>query len=54
MGSNTATCGFAELVVFVAALAAGTASSLISKVLLTMHSVGREGTVESFQNPLCA
>mmetsp|Transcript_13678 Transcript_13678/g.43191 ORF Transcript_13678/g.43191 Transcript_13678/m.43191 type:complete len:427 (-) Transcript_13678:175-1455(-) len=52
MGSNTATCGFAELLVFVGALVAGTGCSLFSKVLLSMHSVGRAGTEESFQNPL--
>ncbi|KAJ8598903.1 hypothetical protein CTAYLR_010388 [Chrysophaeum taylorii] len=52
MGTNTATCGFAELVVFFGALISGTGCSLFSKVLLSMHSIGREGTDESFQNPL--
>lgn len=52
MGSNTAHCGFGELLIFVSALAAGTGCSLFSKVLLSMRSVGREGHEESFQNPL--
>lgn len=51
-GHPEAKCGFMELVVFVGALVAGTGCSLFSKVLLSMKAVGREGEVESFQNPL--
>uniref|UniRef100_A0A7S3JU33 EamA domain-containing protein n=1 Tax=Aureoumbra lagunensis TaxID=44058 RepID=A0A7S3JU33_9STRA len=45
-------CGFGELGVFIGALVAGTGCSLFSKVMLSMKAVGKEGTVESFQNPL--
>lgn len=53
MGSSSpANCGFGELLVFVGALVAGTGCSLLSKVLLSMKSIGADGSVESFQNPL--
>lgn len=44
--------GLPELIVFFAALVAGTACSLTSKVLLSMESRGMTGEVEAFSLPL--
>lgn len=44
--------GVPELLVFFAALIAGTACSLTSKVLLSMESTGMTGKVEAFSLPL--
>ena len=52
MAASEPTCGLAALLVFLGALVAGTACSLCSKVLLSMHSVGSSGEEQSFQNPL--
>jgi len=45
-------CGVAELIVFILALIFGTACSLTSKVLMSMHSIGLTGKMELFTNPL--
>ncbi len=42
----------AEIVVFLAALVAGTGCSLTSKIMLSMKSVGITGEVENFSFPL--
>mmetsp|Transcript_10090 Transcript_10090/g.15285 ORF Transcript_10090/g.15285 Transcript_10090/m.15285 type:complete len:456 (+) Transcript_10090:88-1455(+) len=51
-GGHASTCGIPELIVFVAALVAGTGCSLTSKVLLDMQSVGITGEMEKFSFPL--
>ena len=45
-------CGFAEVMVFILALVAGTGCSLTSKVLLDMESVGMDGVTKKFEKPL--
>lgn len=49
---HDAKCGFNELLVFLAALIAGTGCSLTSKIMLDMTAVGMDGEVEKFQYPL--
>jgi hypothetical protein len=51
-GGHSTQCGLAALLVFVAALIAGTACSLTSKVMLSMKSVGLSGKEEDFSFPL--
>jgi hypothetical protein len=45
-------CGLTELVIFVAAVAAGTACSVCSKTMMSLHGVGITGEVEKFSKPL--
>jgi uncharacterized membrane protein len=45
-------CGLAGILVFLAALAGGTMSSLCSKIMLTMKGRGLTGELESFSTPL--
>ena len=45
-------CGLNELLIFIAAIIAGTGSSITSKVLLDLQSVGLSGEVEKFKFPL--
>jgi drug/metabolite transporter (DMT)-like permease len=52
MPEDTSKAGFAEMAVFCAALVAGTACSLTSKVMLSLKSVGITGEVEDFSFPL--
>lgn len=50
MGAGVdAKCGLSELLVFAAALIAGTGCSLTSKIMLDMTAVGMDGEVEKFQ-----
>jgi hypothetical protein len=49
---KSASCGFNEIFVFVAALIGGTACSLTSKVLLTMKGTGMTGEMEDFSFPV--
>lgn len=49
---KTKKCGFAELFVFVMAMIGGTACSICSKVMMSLHSVGMTGKVELFSKPL--
>lgn len=50
MGAGVnAKCGLTELLVFVAALVAGTGCSLTSKIMLDMKAVGLDGEEEKFQ-----
>lgn len=51
-GGHSATCGFGAMCVFIAALIAGTACSLTSKIMLSMRSVGLTGIEEDFSFPL--
>ena len=44
--------GIAELVVFILGLIFGTACSLTSKMLMSLHSIGLSGQKELFTNPL--
>lgn len=45
-------CGLSGILVFLAALAGGTMSSLTSKIMLTMKGRGLTGELESFSTPL--
>lgn len=50
MGAGVdAKCGISELMVFVAALVAGTGCSLTSKIMLDMKATGMDGDEEKFQ-----
>lgn len=50
MGAGVdAKCGMSELMVFIAALIAGTGCSLTSKLMLDMKGVGMDGEEEKFQ-----
>lgn len=46
------TCGFNELMIFLAAIIAGTGSSITSKLLLDLKSIGLTGEEEAFSFPL--
>jgi hypothetical protein len=49
---GTHTCGVAELVIFILAIASGTACSICSKMLMDQTGVGITGEVEPFEKPL--
>lgn len=50
MGAGVdAKCGMSELLVFAAALIAGTGCSLTSKLMLDMTAIGLSGETEKFQ-----
>jgi len=51
-GHGTHKCGVAELVIFILAIASGTACSVSSKMLMDQSGVGITGEVEAFQKPL--
>jgi len=52
-GHGSATnCGLNELLIFIAAIIAGTGSSITSKVMLDLESVGLGGDIEKFSFPL--
>lgn len=48
----SAQCGLSHVVVFVAALVAGTGCSLTSKILLSMKSIDMDGNEAAFEFPL--
>ena len=53
MGSKkNVSCGTFEAFIFLAALVAGTACSLSSKVMLNLRGVGMTGQEEAFSKPL--
>ena len=45
-------CGLGELVIFIAAIVAGTACSICSKTMMQLHGVGLTGEVEQFSKPI--
>eukprot|EP00567_Pseudictyota_dubia_P014245 CAMPEP_0197439522 /NCGR_PEP_ID=MMETSP1175-20131217/6235_1 /TAXON_ID=1003142 /ORGANISM="Triceratium dubium, Strain CCMP147" /LENGTH=562 /DNA_ID=CAMNT_0042969449 /DNA_START=395 /DNA_END=2083 /DNA_ORIENTATION=- len=45
-------CGLTQLLIFIVAIASGTACSLCSKVMMELHSVGKTGQVELFEKPI--
>lgn len=47
-----ANCGINEVLVFLMALISGTLCSILSKVMMDMNSVGLNGQIQSFSNPL--
>ena len=49
-GANN--CGLNELIIFCLAIVAGTGSSITSKVMLDLESIGLDGTMEKFSFPL--
>lgn len=51
-GEKTHKCGFAELVIFLAAIITGTACSICSKTMMQLHSIGMDGNVEEFSKPI--
>jgi hypothetical protein len=46
------TCGLTELLIFLAAIVSGTACSICSKTMMSLHGVGLTGEMESFSKPL--
>ena len=53
-GSDNANkeCGCFELLVFVAAIVFGTACSILSKTMMSLHGEGKTGETEQFQKPI--
>jgi hypothetical protein len=51
-GSATKRCGFAEQIIFVIAIASGTACSICSKVMMQMHGEAIGGNQEIFGKPI--
>jgi len=49
---SIAVCGMGEFIIFILALLAGTACSIISKIMLSMKSEGMTGDIENFTFPL--
>jgi drug/metabolite transporter (DMT)-like permease len=45
-------CGVGELVIFLTAIAAGTACSICSKTMMSMHGTGITGETEAFSKPI--
>ena len=45
-------CGLLELIVFVAAIVAGTACSILSKTMMGLQAEGITGEVETFEKPI--
>ena len=45
-------CRLTELLIFVAAIVAGTACSICSKTMMELHGIGMTGQVEKFSKPL--
>jgi hypothetical protein len=45
-------CGLLELVVFLAAIVAGTACSILSKTMMGLQATGLTGQVETFEKPI--
>lgn len=50
--SATTSCGVFEIVIFVVAIVTGTACSICSKTMMSLHAVGQTGDVELFSKPL--
>jgi len=56
MGGNgnsaTTSCGMFEVVIFLAAIVTGTACSICSKTMMSLHGEGQDGDWEAFSKPL--
>jgi hypothetical protein len=53
MNKNTPKkCGVFELLIFIAAIIAGTACSILSKTMMGLHGTGITGEEEVFQKPI--
>lgn len=50
--SATASCGVFQIAVFLVAIVTGTACSICSKTMMSLHAVGMHGDVEAFSKPL--
>lgn len=50
--SDSKKCGLLELLVFIAAIVAGTACSILSKTMMGLHGVGITGEIEQFEKPI--
>jgi hypothetical protein len=45
-------CGLFELIVFIAAIVFGTACSILSKTMMSLHGEGKTGEIEQFEKPI--
>jgi hypothetical protein len=45
-------CGLFELIVFLAAIVFGTACSILSKTMMSLHGIGKTGEMEQFEKPI--
>ncbi|KAL3903595.1 MAG: hypothetical protein SGILL_010385 [Bacillariaceae sp.] len=50
--ANNNKCGFFELFVFLAAIVFGTACSILSKTMMSLHGEGMTGEMEQFEKPI--
>lgn len=50
--SNNKKCGLFELIVFLAAIVFGTACSILSKTMMSLHGEGKTGEMEQFEKPI--
>ena len=51
-GSATTSCGLYEVLIFCAAIITGTACSISSKTMMSLHGEGMDGDWEQFSKPL--
>lgn len=49
---RTKKCGLFELIVFVSAIVFGTACSILSKTMMSLHGKGKTGELEQFEKPI--
>jgi hypothetical protein len=50
--SENKKCGLFELLVFLAAIVFGTACSILSKTMMSLHGEGMTGHQEQFEKPI--